>query len=217
MFLLFIAAFPSRAKGEVKDFGPLKKILQNIAADSPGNSKSGVSVVDIKTGTIIYERNGSEQFNPASNAKIVTAACALKQLGPEYRFITSIHGRADGAVIRGPVYLKGHADPSLTTADLWMMARELAVSGVRRIEGGIVVDDTFFDADNLPYAYTDQPREDAAFRAPVGAVSLNHNAIAVTPNSSKATMVHTKRPLRGVSSFSHALQAAKKPFLSSSR
>jgi serine-type D-Ala-D-Ala carboxypeptidase/endopeptidase (penicillin-binding protein 4) len=161
-------------------FEALFATLKHIAADSPGNSKSGVTVVDVASGTVIYDRNGDEPFNPASNTKIITAACALKQLGPEYRYVTSLHGRTDGAVIRGPVYLKGHGDPFLSTADLWTMARNLAFSGIRRIEGGIVVDDTYFDEENLPYAFADQPNEDAAFRAPVGAASLNFNALAIS-------------------------------------
>jgi D-alanyl-D-alanine carboxypeptidase/D-alanyl-D-alanine-endopeptidase (penicillin-binding protein 4) len=69
------------------------------------------------------------------------------------------------------------------------MARELSLNGIRRIEGGIVVDDSYFDADNLPYAYADQPNEDAAFRAPIGAVSLNNNAIAITVRPGHQGMV----------------------------
>lgn len=170
-------------------FTELTNTLKKVAADSPGNSRSGVRVVDVETGTVIYDRNGDEPFNPASNAKVITSACALKRLGPEYRFVTSLHGRSDGAVIRGPVYIKGHADPLLSTANLWTMASHLALSGVRRIEGGIVVDDTFFDDENLPFAYSDQPNEDAAFRAPVGAVSLNFNALGVSIQPGHQAMV----------------------------
>jgi D-alanyl-D-alanine carboxypeptidase/D-alanyl-D-alanine-endopeptidase (penicillin-binding protein 4) len=139
-----------------------------------------VAVADVLSGEEIYAQNGDAQLNPASNAKIVTAAAALEKLGPEFRFWTSLHGEREGGAIRGPVYLKGHADPTLTSADLWAMAVDLKSMGVRRVEGDVVVDDTYFDDQNLPYAYDQQPDEDNKFRAPVGAASLNENALAIT-------------------------------------
>ena len=60
------------------------------------------------------------------------------------------------------------------------MSRQLEAAGVKRVEGGVVVDDSYFDQNNLPYAYDQQKDEDASFRAPVGAVSLNHNTLAIT-------------------------------------
>ena len=137
-------------------------------------------MVDVTTGEEIFSKNGDDPFNPASNAKIITTACALKILGPNYRYITGLYGRADGTVIRGPIYVKGRGDPTLSTADLYMMVRDLAAGGIRRVEGGVVVDDTFFDGENNPFAYDQQPNEDAAFRAPVGAASVNHNAVSIT-------------------------------------
>jgi serine-type D-Ala-D-Ala carboxypeptidase/endopeptidase (penicillin-binding protein 4) len=170
----------SGADDTAQRFAKLKQTLTSLAADSPGNSSLGVAVVDVNTGTEIYSRNGGILYNPASNAKIITAACALKRLGPEFRFVTSMHGRLDSGVIRGPIYVKGHGDPSLKTKDLWEMVQVLIAAGVRRVEGGVVVDDSYFDAENLPFAYDQQKNEDAAFRAPVGAVSLNHNALSIT-------------------------------------
>ncbi len=161
-------------------FDKLRRTLGAIASKSPGNSQVGIHVLDVTSGAEIYKLNSDQVFNPASNAKIVTAACALKQLGPEFRFVTSLHGRRDGGVIRGPLYLKGHADPTLSMDDLWEMIRSLVASGVRRIEGGVVVDDSYFDKENLPYAFDQQKDEDAVFRSPVGAVSLNNNALSIT-------------------------------------
>lgn len=140
----------------------------------------GISVVDVQSGFEVFSKNGDDPFNPASNAKIITAACALKILGPQFRYVTGLYGRIEGRLIRGPLYIKGRADPTLSTEHLVAMVRKLEAAGVRRIEGGIVVDDSYFDDKNMPFAFDQQPKEDAAFRAPVGAASLNHNALAVT-------------------------------------
>ena len=172
----------SGTQAGMEEFDKLSRAIGALAVGSPGNSKAGIAVVDVATGHRIYLSKEDELFNPASNAKIVTAACALKSLGPNYRFVTSLHGRREGSVIRGALYIKGHGDPTLMTDHLWKMVREFKAAGVRRIEGGVVVDDSYFDGENLPFAYDQQKDEDAAFRAPVGAVSLNYNALAITIN-----------------------------------
>ena len=174
---------PMPAPAETKGKGTLEELgrtLAALAAASPGNAKVGIAVIDVASHAVVFQKNPDAPMNPASNTKIVTAACALKRLGPEFRYLTSLHGNRDGAVIRGPIYLKGHADPTLSMEALWEMARPLKAAGIRRVEGGVVVDDSYFDEHNLPYAYDQQKDEDAAFRAPVGAVSLNDNTLSIT-------------------------------------
>jgi D-alanyl-D-alanine carboxypeptidase/D-alanyl-D-alanine-endopeptidase (penicillin-binding protein 4) len=51
--------------------------------------------------------------------------------------------------------------------------------GIRKIHGGLVVDDGFFDAATVAPAY-DQKKESTASRAPTSAASLNGNVVAVT-------------------------------------
>jgi D-alanyl-D-alanine carboxypeptidase/D-alanyl-D-alanine-endopeptidase (penicillin-binding protein 4) len=173
-------------------FGELSGAIEALARKKPGNSVIGVAVTDVTTGAEIFALGGDAQLNPASNAKIVTAAVALKVLGPEFKFLTSLHGKRDGTTIRGPIYVKGHADPSLSTADLWQMVREVKAMGIRRVEAGVVVDDTYFDDQNLPFAFDRQPDEDNKFRSPVGAVSLNHNALSVTVRPASQGMTRAR-------------------------
>ena len=161
------------------NFESLTNTLSALAAKKPGNSVVGVAVLDVQSGQIIYTHNADQPLNPASNTKIITAAAALKLLGPEFQFQTELYGKVNARNVQGPLYLKGYADPSLTTADLWALARDLKGDGIRRISGGIVVDDSYFDNNNWPFAYDEQPNEDNKFRTPVGAVSVNHNAMAV--------------------------------------
>jgi D-alanyl-D-alanine carboxypeptidase/D-alanyl-D-alanine-endopeptidase (penicillin-binding protein 4) len=169
---------PPQAVG--RPLADLGRTLAGIAADAPGGAQVGVAISDVMSGAEIFASNGDAQLNPASNTKIITAAAALAKLGPEFRFWTSLHGNREDAAIRGPIYLKGHADPTLESADLWAMAVALKTMGVRRVEGDVVVDDTYFDDQNLPFAFDQEPGEDNKFRAPVGAASLNENAVAIT-------------------------------------
>ncbi len=149
-------------------------------------SSIGVMVQDLASGETLYSKNAHKGFNVASNAKIVTAVAALSLLGPDFRFATTLSAknvRPDGT-IAGDLYVRSQADPTLTTWDLHRLADELAIAGVTSVSGDIVVDETYFDSDRTPPHFDEQPKEQAGFRAPVGATSLNFNTVvvSVTPN-----------------------------------
>src|SRR6185295_2057411 len=51
----------------------------------------GVKVVSLDSGKTLFEHNPQKYFNPASNAKLYTAALALDRLGADYRIKTSLY------------------------------------------------------------------------------------------------------------------------------
>lgn len=136
-------------------------------------------MVDLLSGRELYARDGDGAYNVASNTKIVTTAAALALLGPEFTTATEVFAgelEASGA-IKGDLFLVARGNPYLYTEDLDDLARQLSRAGVRRFTGGITVDDTYFDSDDLPPHFDEQPDEQASFRAPVGALSLNFNGV----------------------------------------
>ncbi len=137
-----------------------------------------VAVLDVRTGRELAANDAEVAANPASNAKVFTAAAALAELGPGYRYTTELHGRLRNGAVTDLV-LRGHGDPSLTLADLSSMCRSLAAMGLRRVEGRILVDQSRFDGEFLPPAYVQQPDEWAAFRAPVSAVAVERNIVTM--------------------------------------
>jgi D-alanyl-D-alanine carboxypeptidase/D-alanyl-D-alanine-endopeptidase (penicillin-binding protein 4) len=150
-----------------------------------GHGKLGLVVVDVQSGRVLASHNARAAFNPASNAKLLTAAVALKRLGPDFRYSTELHGRlVDGAVT--DLVLRGHGDPSLTVAQLAAMCRSLVQMGLRRVDGKILVDHSRFDSQYVPPAFGQQPDEWAAFRAPVSAVALERNAVTLNVIASSA-------------------------------
>ncbi len=98
-------------------------------------------------------------YAPASTMKIVTAASALINLGPEFRFQTRlVAGSASvrtGSVLRGPIYVKGYGDPVLSTPNyartyfsgrgggIQRLVAPLRKLGIRTIRGPIVADESF--------------------------------------------------------------------------
>lgn len=139
---------------------------------------AGVAVVDVATGALLVASNEHAVVNPASNAKVATAAAALAELGPAHRFVTGLYGRQAGGTVPLLV-LRGGGDPSFATRDLAALVRALVQAGVRRVEA-IAVDQGYFDDRFVPPAFDQQPDEWAAFRAPVAALSLDENAVTFT-------------------------------------
>jgi D-alanyl-D-alanine carboxypeptidase/D-alanyl-D-alanine-endopeptidase (penicillin-binding protein 4) len=139
----------------------------------------GVAILDLQTGELLAAQNDRRPMNPASNAKLFTAAAALSLLHANYRFETGLYGEQKGANV-AKLVLRGLGDPSLATKDLWDMVQDLKSLGVRRIDGDILVDQRFFDDNFIPPAFEQQPNEWAYFRAPVSAVALNENTVSMT-------------------------------------
>lgn len=107
----------------------------------------GVLVVDPERGDTLYSHNAGKLFMPASNQKLLTGAVALSQLGPEFRFSTSIvaDGSIGDGVLHGNLRISGTGDPSVSDRmagdamiPLRAMAESLHSRGVTRVTGALV-------------------------------------------------------------------------------
>lgn len=112
---------------------------------------TGVSIRNAKTGELVYSSYGEIRLHPASNMKLLTAAAAMEQLGPEYRFSTEVltEGKIEGEILQGNLYLKGKGDPTLMEKDLSQFAKELKAKGMNKISGALVADDSWYDDNRL--------------------------------------------------------------------
>lgn len=143
------------------------------------DAQVGVVVMEAETGAVLAQAGEHVVLNPASNAKLYTAAAALAMLKGSHRYQTTLSGKAMDGGVSGLV-LRGHGDPSLRSADLWELAIELKRHGIRRVDGDLTVEQRFFDEQTTPPAFEQQPNEWASFRAPVSAVAVNGNTVTLT-------------------------------------
>jgi len=118
-------------------------VARGVSAD-----RTGAIVLDLETGEVVYERNGSLSLVPASNEKLTIAVAALALLGPRYRIGTDVlgDGARRGSAWKGDLYLRGQGDPTLHRRDLRKLARKLRAAGIRRVSGNVLGDESFFDA-----------------------------------------------------------------------
>jgi D-alanyl-D-alanine carboxypeptidase/D-alanyl-D-alanine-endopeptidase (penicillin-binding protein 4) len=169
-----------------KPVAPVVEAAAALAKTIRGyHGRLGFAMVDIESGELIAAIDDRAPLNPASNTKLFTAAAALSILHPSHRFETALYGKRDGTSV-DKLVLRGRGDPSLATRDLWAMVRELRESGVRRVEGDVLVDQRYFDENYTPPAFEQQPNEWAYFRAPVSAVALNENTLTLNVRPAQA-------------------------------
>jgi serine-type D-Ala-D-Ala carboxypeptidase/endopeptidase (penicillin-binding protein 4) len=111
---------------------------------------------------------------PGSVQKVVTSAAALDLLGPDHTFETRLRagGRVEGRVLAGDLYLEGNGDPFLVSERLWLLAQDVAATGLREVQGKLIVDaGRVADLDSIRTA----ERTDSPYASPVSRVGVNFN------------------------------------------
>jgi serine-type D-Ala-D-Ala carboxypeptidase/endopeptidase (penicillin-binding protein 4) len=122
--------------------------------------------------------NPGQPFNPASVIKLATTLAALSELGPTHVWTTEILGTApvrDG-VLKGDLILRGSGDPGMVSEEHWRMLGALRRTGLRRIEGNVLLDAGHFQVPlEDPGDFDGQPLR--AYNQPPHALHVNANAL----------------------------------------
>jgi serine-type D-Ala-D-Ala carboxypeptidase/endopeptidase (penicillin-binding protein 4) len=142
--------------------GVAQKTGEILEENGFGGPLTGVVIWDFSAGRLVYELNKDQMIAPASNMKLVTSLSALNTWGPDHTFKTELYGPDEAVsargVLTGDVYLKGFGDPSLSTrayqrsefgfppASFDSFAKRLKRLKVRKLEGRVLGDDSYFDA-----------------------------------------------------------------------
>jgi serine-type D-Ala-D-Ala carboxypeptidase/endopeptidase (penicillin-binding protein 4) len=136
-----------------------------------------LTVRDARSGNMLYQHNPRTRLVPASNLKLLTTAAAMDVLGPQYRFATQLlsNGTRQGERLSGNLYLRGLGDPTLQWADYQALAAQLASQGIRQVQGDLVFDDSWFDAERLGVDWSHDD-ESTYYGAQISALTVSPNA-----------------------------------------
>lgn len=164
-----------------------KKINEFIKQSLP-DAAVGLVIQDPKTGKIIYEARAEESFMPASTTKLFTAAAALKYLGENFQFQTTLQAPLDkltSNTLNDNLYFVFRGDPTFQVKHIQELLKELKAKGVNQIQGNLVIDDTAFAEpyyaqgwtwDSLPWYYS----------APITSIIINENKVRLKFNKATA-------------------------------
>jgi D-alanyl-D-alanine carboxypeptidase/D-alanyl-D-alanine-endopeptidase (penicillin-binding protein 4) len=177
----------------------LPENIQKLIDSSPAARTAfwGIQIVDLATGRNLYELNPDRFFVPASNIKLFSTSLALTRLGPDFTFQTRVLSGSlpdDQGRIQGSVRLVGGGDPNLSAravpyrmgpaapnplAAIEDLADQMVARGVKRIEGDIVGDDTWYvwEPYAVGWAIDDAQSDDGA---PVSALTINDNTVTLS-------------------------------------
>jgi D-alanyl-D-alanine carboxypeptidase/D-alanyl-D-alanine-endopeptidase (penicillin-binding protein 4) len=133
----------------------------------------GILIKNLASTQTLYSHDAQKYFTPASNAKLLTTAAALKKLGANFRIRTSVYQDGDG-VLR----VVGRGDPSLKNAQLTVLAKQLRQQGITQINE-LIADDSYFLGDTITPSWQWEDVQ-AYYGAPINSLILNENAAVLT-------------------------------------
>lgn len=165
-----------------------RQIDKTIDESDLASARWGVHVVSLADGSTLYQRNADKLFTPASNMKIYTTGVALDLLGADFRWRTSVYANtqpdASGRV-SGDLILYGRGAPDLVSqskdekrGSLTILVDDLYQRGIRRIDGNVIGDESYFRGDPLGegWQWTDLQWY---FAAEASALTINGNEVGV--------------------------------------
>jgi D-alanyl-D-alanine carboxypeptidase/D-alanyl-D-alanine-endopeptidase (penicillin-binding protein 4) len=140
------------------------RIQEVLAKPELAPAMIGIKVVSLDNGRVLFEEHADKLLRPASNMKLYTVAAALDRLSPDYRFVTSVYAatRPDSyGVVRGDLTIYGRGDPSIAArfnnGDYFKgiddLATRIVAAGVKRVEGDLVGDESYFVGTTAPKSH----------------------------------------------------------------
>lgn len=146
------------------------------------NSIIAVSIRDVNTEKIVYQKDANLLLHPASALKALTTPVVLDVLGANYKLSTGIY--KDN---KGNIYLKLCGDPQLSTEELSNLILSLKSGGYNKIKGSLFVDDS--EVDDIPWGtgwmWDD---ENNPYMPKYSAYNLNRNLISVKISPTKLNL-----------------------------
>ncbi|MFC5285163.1 D-alanyl-D-alanine carboxypeptidase/D-alanyl-D-alanine-endopeptidase [Pedobacter alpinus] len=119
------------------------------------------TVLDSKTGTLIFGEKENTGLATASTLKTITSATALELLGEDFTFKTEVFysGEIVEGILNGDLIIKGGGDPTLGS-ERWDKTKKLQIlnkilfslqqKGIKIIKGNIIADASAWDTQSLP-------------------------------------------------------------------
>jgi len=185
----------------------LEAATKNLMESSGAVSSNLSFYVSDENGNLIYDYQGNKGLSTASTQKIFTAAAALEGLGKNYTYKTTsaYSGTISNGNLNGNLFVSSTGDPTLGS---WRyegykpenfkqkLMEAIKKSGIKKISGDLVVDDSYFDHQTVPGGW---PWDDLGNYYGAGVWGVNWRENQFDINISGTEFKSFSYPLEGVS------------------
>lgn len=177
---------PLEISQKPEDGALAKRIGELIEKSEFSNARWGVFVVGLKDGRVLAARDAQKLFTPASVLKIITAAVALDKLGADFRWQTKILAAKDleNGTLDGDLIFYGQGAPDFSESDVENLVEQLRAKGLKKINGDIVGDESYFKGDNLGDGWAWNELQ-WYYGAEASALTINRNEAGLTLQNGK--------------------------------
>lgn len=149
--LLAFTGFPGKAQKDASHFFTSEALKGAVVT---------ATLNDLVTGEVLESHRPDERLCPASVWKIFVTAAALEELGPDFRFRTTLtyRGKIRGRTLFGDILIIGGGDPTLASRNFgdglealladWTAAVKAA--GIDSVTGAVIANAAHFRGDGIP-------------------------------------------------------------------
>nr|WP_299039978.1 D-alanyl-D-alanine carboxypeptidase [uncultured Psychrobacter sp.] len=131
--------------------------------------------------TPLISHNIDTPRTPASTMKLIPSFVALDTLGADFVWFTRVYytGLILGDRLQGNLIIQGSGDPKMTHARLEQLLYQVQKTGIRHIDGDIIVDSSIFNnVSKDPAAFDNAPLR--PYNASPDGFLVNFNSLAIT-------------------------------------
>ncbi len=144
-------------------------------------TNTSFAVVRLSDQKMIASHSPDSTLTSASVMKIATSLAVLDHFPPYSKINTPVYttGLRKGDTIAGDLVIVGKGDPYLISEKLWQFAADIRNSGIKKITGNLIIDNTFFQIKKDAARLAGAKRSSNAYDAPVSALGINFNTVAL--------------------------------------
>lgn len=101
--------------------------VEEYLSQLPAGANLALMVQKVGDSSPTIDYHGQQMALPASTQKVITALAALLQLGPDFRFTTTLESKApiQNNILEGDLTVRFSGDPTLTRQDIRNMVTAL--------------------------------------------------------------------------------------------
>ncbi|CAH2714760.1 hypothetical protein BACCIP111895_01936 [Neobacillus rhizosphaerae] len=190
-FMLMISLVP-QIQAQTTQEEELSQLLQAYVQQLNANPNSegmsvGYEVYSLDEEKTLASYHSDKTFVPASVFKLLVTAAAVSKWSKDMTIPTKVFttgNLSNAGVLNGDIILKGYGDPTLTVEKLDTLAKSLADKGIQKVNGNIIVDESYFDGQRLgeDWMWDDEPY---SYSTQTSALSVSENTVEVTVHPGK--------------------------------